>query len=156
MYNTHYSKAQNLPALSRIAKNKAESLIKLFSKKEYKGYTPILAYSGMSGVAFATMIAFHLSQANFKYAMAYVRKPRENSHGVSVEIMYNSPSPYQFVFVDDFISSGATFNRVIKGIKKYSDLYIRYSIPSKIKKQYAMVIIQKGREQKYSIPSTFS
>lgn len=114
MYCSHYDSAQALGKLSVYAKTQATQLIKLFARKDYKGYIPLLAYSGMSGVAFATMLSFYLTEAKVKHEMAYVRKKNEKAHGSRIEVKTYSKEKRQFVFVDDFIDSGGTFDFVIK------------------------------------------
>lgn len=114
MYTSHYGCSQNLGELSIKAEKIAKALKAEFRKKSYKGFIPLLAYSGMSGITFATMLSFYLTKKKALHGMAYVRKKNEQSHGGMIELATHSSQNYQIVFVDDFVSSGASCEYVLK------------------------------------------
>ena len=115
MSSTHYSIAQYPDMMADFATQKSQVLRNIFKKPEFKNLIPILCYSGMSGVSHATALALALQKKKFVFGMAYVRKEKEKSHGQQVE--WNFPErknkKYILVFVDDFISSGATFRYTV-------------------------------------------
>lgn len=114
---THYSKAQNPSNLYPWAREAARELIVW---AEENNYCPILCYSGMSGISTATAIsiALYIKKPSFSFGMVYVRKAEEESHGNSTEynIPYNT-SKKVMVFVDDFVATGTTFERVKEAIE---------------------------------------
>jgi orotate phosphoribosyltransferase len=124
-YSTHYSKALNPTLLYRAANQAAEDLVAKAAGKRI-----VLVYSGMSGVSFATALSIAVeTQYNVEVDMIYVRKENEASHGRKVEHslgVFQTPS--FIVFVDDFISSGATAYRCRKAVNgKWKDAtYARY------------------------------
>ncbi len=112
MNNTHYSLAFKPTELRRWAVREAKRLANLFVNT--KGL-PVLVYTGLSGISTATALALELDQYQVKFAMAYVRKGRENSHGCDLEYTNNlARGEYYMVFVDDFVSMGDTTRRCYK------------------------------------------
>lgn len=90
------------------------------------GRTPVLCYTGMSGVTAANAIALHMpAKYADKLAMYYVRKDGEKSHGQRVEVsgMQNIThlAPPTFIFCDDFISQGQTLVNVMTAMAKTVD-----------------------------------
>ena len=135
---THYDYSQNIAKLNAFAEKRAKRLVALFNKPAFKGYIPLLVYSGMSGISFATLLGLHLGKLNKRYGMAYVRKDKEESHGQKIEFtIYSSDAKYQFVFVDDFICSGSTFEHALSNSIKTlrADIshisHLRFSNPLK-------------------------
>lgn len=124
-YSTHYSYAQNTANLNDDAASAALQIKREFTTGKLIGYTPLLVYSGMSGIAYATAISLHLYKEfpDFYFDMAYVRKPKEDSHGRGVE--YTMPSSVSkkrrvkrfVVFIDDCVDTGATHRRTIRKLK---------------------------------------
>lgn len=110
---THYSTHQDKKALL----SRAQSLSTKLAKKLEEHDGPVyLVYSGMSGISLATAI---MLGSSFPFEMAYVRKPEEESHGLQVEYSDRPARGAQDivgVFVDDFISSGATLRRCRKAV----------------------------------------
>jgi hypothetical protein len=152
MYSSHYDCSQELKKLNRLAASRAAELIKRFTKKEYRGFIPMLVYSGMSGIAFATAIGIHLEKAKARYVMAYVRKKNENSHGEKIEYTsLGADRKYQLVFVDDFICSGDTFNYVISRCVASEQLpsNIRYTMPEE--EDHALTLLHIKGKGKYEI-----
>jgi orotate phosphoribosyltransferase len=122
-YCQHYSRAQDPDELLEIARVLA---YKLFLFKEQisssvGGEAEIcLVYSGMSGVSIATAVMLELRRTH-RYAphMAYVRKKNEQSHGSPVEFTHMARTADAFIFIDDFISSGATCNYCSCMLERY-------------------------------------
>jgi len=124
---SHYGpsmKAKRLRAWSEIAARRLVQYCTAESK------IPVLMYRGMSGVAAATALSLQIPE-NFRFIMAYVRKPEEESHGKPVQWAdshqkideEDEGEPYEqkdciFVVVDDFISSGDTVCAIINGVQK--------------------------------------
>jgi orotate phosphoribosyltransferase-like protein len=125
---SHYSFGQKPSDLRSLSKTTAEQLSDMFAK-QLPGKVPLLVYTGMSGVSHATALSLYLEPYGNEFAMAYVRKAGEKSHGTQIEFdrvnrRNTAKDPeYVLVFVDDFVSSGATFKRVFKKIKAYFDEY---------------------------------
>jgi orotate phosphoribosyltransferase len=105
---------------ARAAAWAADLIAKCRDRKNKTKKIPILCYSGMSGVAAATALSLALLELNpkFKFRMAYVRKKGEDSHGNSVEHDLEDHTDTEWektflVFVDDFVSSGASRKYVV-------------------------------------------
>lgn len=120
-YSTHYNDglSQHMTRLSEVAMKRAKELVSDFNPKKgkYKGFSPLIAYSGMSGISMATAVAMmlRLKHPKFKFGMVYVRKDDEKSHGRPVEfVISDDVAQYMLVFADDFISSGTTGNFVYR------------------------------------------
>lgn len=134
-FSTHYSRAQRAKDLTTWAANAAASLARQFAVVDG---TPVLCYSGMSGVALATALEIELynNHPSFKFDMAYVRKVGERSHGQGVE--HNIRGIFRAgehigVFVDDMIDSGDTLRHVNGSLKKFfgvTDNVIAYQLLS--------------------------
>lgn len=111
---SHYGYTQEVHYVRNSAEQRIRELIPRLNNQ-----IPIFVYSGMSGIAWAT--AFMLEYGKQRgdtapYGMLYIRKEGERAHGGDVEYAFlnciGNPQ-YVFVFVDDFVSSGATKNRVL-------------------------------------------
>jgi len=93
---------------------------------------PVLCYSGMSGIAGATAISIYLQMEDLtkEIGMIYIRKPKEDSHGVLAERNIKIDSlnnlNHFLVFVDDFVSGGSTLDRVAKELKKHTATKLEY------------------------------
>lgn len=119
----HYSTGQQAVRLWPTATHFAEKLIEYF-KKQGKGTIPLFMYRGMSGVSGATavMLALHKDNPDFRYGMAYVRKPNEDSHSCGLVVsewvgLLQKDEKYVPVFIDDFISSGDTFRACVRAVQ---------------------------------------
>jgi len=77
-----------------------------------KGYTDLgIVCTGSSGAIIATAVACYLQETPKIY---YIKKKYERNHGHGISMAkYRST----LIFVDDFISSGATVQHVIKQLK---------------------------------------
>ena len=71
-----------------------------------------IAYTGSSGAAIAFPLAIE-----YELPIIYVRKENEQSHGGKVECNFTDEIE-NYVIVDDFIATGRTVERVIKGVKE--------------------------------------
>ena len=101
---------------TRIAKRVKKVIAELKSITEANGKFDAVAVQGTSG----TWLAPALIRAG--YHVTLVRKLGENSHGQTVEnAMCSAGSRY--VFVDDFVDSGATLKPVQEQIAEYSGGY---------------------------------
>lgn len=108
---THYSNVQDARILSHRANLWAHSILQ---KLQRRRTFPVIVYSGMSGIGGATALslAFNQIDPNFKFGMMYVRKDGEGSHGSYIEMQCDENREckgYNYIFVDDFICTGATF-----------------------------------------------
>ena len=123
---SHYSLAQKPKEIVAWSNIIAE---KIKTQFDSSGIMPVLIYSGMSGIASATSIShsfYNLCGKNLY--MVYVRKQDERSHGSNIEyeklnienefFNYNAKIHEVkccLIFVDDFICTGETIARCIKG-----------------------------------------
>lgn len=100
---SHYSLAQKPKQLLKWAENIA---IDIYLREiQY----PVLVYRGMSGISAATALSLQLHILGIDHGMVYVRKDEEQSHGRLIEREpFNNDYDPTFIFVDDFVSSGAT------------------------------------------------
>lgn len=115
--STHYSGTAQNPRTRKLWSEKAARFIEAWcSNDEY----PVLCYRGMSGVAAATALQSVLYDRGVSAGMFYVRKPDEESHGLSVEryVRYDKLTPC-FIMVDDFVDSGDTYLAIIEKINKH-------------------------------------
>lgn len=108
---THYSNVQDPRILSVRASTWAHSLLQRLKRRRL---FPVLVYSGMSGIGGATALSLEFNRIDpeFKFGMMYVRKDGESSHGSFVEIqtdLNREAKNYCYIFVDDFVCTGATF-----------------------------------------------
>ena len=116
---THYSSAQDTKTLISKAIVFAEKLKDIIDKNS--DLTPYIVYTGMSGIALATALSM---QYTMRYGeqlnMIYVRKPNEVTHGEILEIngSLSTGNNNLLIFVDDFIASGQTINRMLDTLKK--------------------------------------
>ncbi len=92
------------------------------------GKYPILLYRGMSGTATATTVSQNISHAHTEFAMMYVRKKSEKSHGCRIEYSSISAGNREIVWIicDDFISTGKTVLETLKTVSKYFDIEIPF------------------------------
>lgn len=120
---THYSTGQKPEKLNAQAEKMATKIVAHFKGKAI----PVLSYQGLSGITAATavMLAIHRQDPMFPFVMCYVRKEGEESHGHAAEWekcgLHALPLPWVGCFIDDFICSGSTYERVKAG----TDLMIR-------------------------------
>lgn len=83
-------------------------------RKDIQSRYDFIAVRGMSGVLVGSPASILLQKR-----LVIVRKPGENSHGSQlVGVGHNKPLEYgeRFIFLDDFISTGATQRAVIEAI----------------------------------------
>lgn len=107
--NSHYGNSMKPGYMRKWGRAMAKSLQGIIDSGKF----PILVYRGMSGVTTATTIANFLKSTTREgrhYAMMYVRKEDEKSHGNNVEYTECHPNDREvvWVFCDDFISTGKT------------------------------------------------
>lgn len=108
---SHYSLAQKPKQLLKWAENIAIDIY----LREIK--YPVLVYRGMSGVSSATALSLQLHILGIDHGMVYVRKGNEDSHGENIEREpFADSAPLTFIFVDDFVSSGATKSECLSKI----------------------------------------
>ncbi len=132
----HYSPAQKHEKLAAFAESAANYLLERFPSlhagvNEWHD-APLLIYRGMSGVATATAVAQHMWRVHgIELHMCYVRKEDEVSHGGACESDLDweywrrgGDGAIRFtpVFVDDFVSSGNTLKRTLKGAWRFFKL----------------------------------
>lgn len=119
---THYSKAQDPAYMTEWARTAYTQLTGLWEGK--KDRVPVLVYSGMSGIASATVLSLVLHKHGVVFGMVYVRKVGEQSHGYGIEHhlpeLWSSEGYARLepVFVDDFISTGETMRYCISRLKE--------------------------------------
>lgn len=90
-----------------------------------------LFYSGMSGIVSANALACILHAENIPYALFYVRKPHEKSHGQKIEYFYFIPKTgvsssvmhlhrikSSLFFCDDLVDTGATKRYTVAALRK--------------------------------------
>jgi len=94
-----------------------------------------LFYSGMSGTVSANALACILHAENIQYALFYVRKPDEKSHGQKIEYFYLSHKTgvssgfmtahrkkSTLFFCDDLVETGATKRYTVAALRnEYAD-----------------------------------
>ena len=90
------------------------SISKLIELKEKLKFQA-LAFSGSSGAAIAFPVAAALG-----IPVIYVRKPKEQSHGNSIEVLRGRSKAdiERYLIVDDFVSTGATVQHIYNSILK--------------------------------------
>lgn len=93
-----------------------DATIRVLRKLREEGVFTHVVVSGSSGV---TMLGA-LTMAGFKTVM--VRKEGENTHGYQIEPIH-LPEMAKWVFLDDFIATGATLRRVCLAISKQFPLW---------------------------------
>lgn len=122
---THYSFAQTprkLYAWAKVAAHAVREEAKALKK------TPVLCYCGMSGTAMATAVEMAMAfraKEECELGMIYVRKKGEKSHGSPVETSAGKacsfdPETHFFIFVDDFVCHGGTFEYVERKVREYA------------------------------------
>lgn len=116
--SSHYSSAQS-PAILQSWAGAMAGVIARLQETFPEGRSIVLCYRGMSGVAYATALAIELSRKDVHVKMFYVRKPEEMSHGYPTEVSYSIRRDDLFVFVDDFIAEGGTFEAVEEAVKNF-------------------------------------
>lgn len=123
--NTHYGNCMEPHKMREWGPKMAANIEAVIAEGKY----PILIYRGMSGIAAATTIAnFMSSNHGDDYAMMYVRKKNEKSHGRIIEYTkYNiAGREIVWIFCDDFISSGKTVLEVVRAICHHFDIEIAF------------------------------
>lgn len=105
---THYSHFQDKRGFKWARQIAAKLLLKYPESHSFN-----LVYTGMSGISGATLIMSHIlnKKPTYKFGMLYVRKIGEDSHGSPIERGFEPNTDAVNIFVDDFISSGASFFR---------------------------------------------
>jgi len=81
-----------------------------------------MVVTGSSGLSMA-IASKMLTEFKEEYHILYVRKEAENAHGAHVEVLTQSgiqwkKEPLPYIFMDDFISSGETKERVEEEMEK--------------------------------------
>lgn len=125
--STHYSCALDPVELSSFADSTADTLIALLETEGIAMSRVFLAYRGLSGIALATALSLSiLKKTNVAVGMTCVRKPPDylNSHGYAIEKSADYGENSYIVFVDDFISSGATLKEIHDKIHKAAYVHI--------------------------------
>lgn len=112
---SHYSNALDPGLLLEWAEDKAVLLLGLTLATPSSSL--VLCYRGMSGVAHATALSMSLARRDTIVKMVYVRKAEEDSHGNPMEWSDAVYDDDTIVFVDDFISTGKTYEAVIHGMR---------------------------------------
>lgn len=82
--------------------------------RKHRDEFDIIAVRGVSGITVGSPVALMLDKQ-----LVVIRKPDESSHsaGMPAGIGYNSDgTPHRYIFLDDFIASGATRNAVKQDI----------------------------------------
>lgn len=97
-----------------------------------------IAFRGASGAAMAYPIS-----AQLNIPLIYVRKPRELSHGLSIEGTNKNITKY--IIVDDFIETGKTIKEIIKAIDKAKNCYPELHCPIK-----CVGIVLYGESNRYN------
>ncbi len=92
------------------AKKNVQLAVKILRKNKVKFSS--IAVSGVSGLTFGSMLAFYMGKK-----LVVVRKTITKHSGY--KILYSGPIG-NYLFVDDLIDTGATFNRVVKNVR-YTD-----------------------------------
>lgn len=102
-----YSPYKFSPTVARRVVSQALPDLKQFMREHNATHVMV---TGSSGSCLLTLLALHDIPA------IYVRKEAEvaDSHGDEVEYQATLPSDLRAVFLDDFVSSGATLDRVIR------------------------------------------
>lgn len=125
IYNKNYV---TYPLLTKY--KESESIAKSIVKQLLLDYPTIdkfiLVGTGTSGLFLCTIL---LSILKDKADIIYIRKEKdhENSHGSKIEYSYdiNFRNPNNiFVFVDDAIETGTTYNKVVKSITYFHNIDI--------------------------------
>lgn len=94
----------------------------------------VLFYSGMSGTSLATaIVTAQMIGYGVKSRQMYVRKVGEKSHGCEIEFCngrhdYGGETKY-YIFVDDMLDKGTTFQFCRDRVKKYLSDEDNYQIP---------------------------
>ncbi len=119
---THYGISMNSATLKHWAKLTVKKIVKSCTADNV---IPVLIYTGMSGIATATALSMYFPP-KFRFILEYVRKEGEKTHGRKVEksdsvvgIYGSKPTNLRYYLVDDFISSGTTFETMITLFQDY-------------------------------------
>lgn len=115
---THYSLAFEHTKLAGWATRAADALSAVIGEEN-----PIFCYCGYSGVTHGQALARAWIALSREFGEAYVRKEKEVSHGRDIEWGFSCDAARYakkqvLVFVDDFISSGATREYVLRCVRK--------------------------------------
>jgi orotate phosphoribosyltransferase len=105
-----------------LLKLHAEHRIAELSLRVSDDSVPVLVFTGFSGITFATALAFEFHKRGKSVDMILVRKQYEQSHGNPVHSSTSDFKDRTYVFVDDFISSGATFTRLDAVVSHYGGI----------------------------------
>jgi orotate phosphoribosyltransferase len=117
--SSHYSNNMTPKKLAESGKAGGKAIMAWAAHREI---TPVLVYTGMSGIGVATAISLWLNRyhPDFKFYMIYVRKENEQCHGRPTENNFplDATVPNMIgVFVDDCISGGTTRIRCMNAAK---------------------------------------
>lgn len=116
--STHYSLGLSPAILDQWATSAAKSILTYIGS--IGSSHVVLCYAGMSGTSHAVALSLALNRlygTSITIGMVYVRKQYEKSYGRPVEFS-NVKEDATFIFVDDFIDTGSTFNTVSTGLSK--------------------------------------
>lgn len=105
-----YSPYKFQPEVAKRVMTKVIPDLKQFMEEH--GATHV-AVTGSSGIALLALLAAH------DIKCIQLRKPEEQSHGNTVEY-YDTLIEAAYVFVDDFVSSGKTLNRLVSSLADYA------------------------------------
>jgi hypothetical protein len=129
---THYSNVQNAMILQKRSTEWAKHLIELQSEE---GFYPVLVYTGMSGVGYATGLFLELYRQapDLNVGMCYVRKEDEDSHGGNIEFNLHRDENgrhlknRKYIFVDDFICTGESYGYAMaKTYKRFNHRFVKF------------------------------
>ena len=114
----HYSFGLRPDLLQTHAEDRATELLQRIPTDS----VPILVFTGFSGIAFATALALEFHKREKPIDMMLVRKKGEQSHGTPVHCSTSDFKDRTYIFVDDFIDSGATFTRLNAVVSHYGGI----------------------------------
>lgn len=122
---SHYGNSMNPKYMGEWGKEIGKAVDAIIDDGKF----PILLYRGMSGTTTATTVSLNISRSDTEFAMVYVRKKGEKSHGSRIEYSRISTGNREPVWIicDDFISSGKTALEILKAVSKYFDMEIPLS-----------------------------
>lgn len=114
---SHYGASMNARYMTQWGKKIARRVGQLIDNGMY----PILCYRGMSGISAANAIAYNMPpKHDEQYAMVYVRKKEEQSHGAPIEYTTINPNNKKvvWIFCDDFICTGTSLLETLKSVSE--------------------------------------
>lgn len=114
----HYSSGLRPDLLQAHATERVNDILQRVPKDSI----PVLVFTGFSGIAFATALALEFYKLGYPIDLMLVRKPQDQSHGNPVHCSTTDFKDRIYIFVDDFISSGATFTRLNTVVSHYGGI----------------------------------